>query len=275
MGNAAVRRRHPPFAAGLATLVIAAGLATAPAQAMDKTKYVALGDSYAAGQGAGPYLDDCFRSGNSYAELADGTKEVKLVTNAACSGRTTQDVVNTQLSTLNKSTELVTITAGGNNIGFGDIIASCGAALVEPTAGPACDAATSFAVSRIQSGELTSDIKTMIQRVKAAAPNAKIVVTGYPNLYDPVIPDPADPLSVFIYQATQLADGLNSSIRAAANDTKVQYADVRSGFTGHGVNSSDPWMHLDTTNPGSPDNFHPNAEGYEAYFSALNAAGVY
>lgn len=254
---------------------MAASLATAPAQAVDKTKYVALGDSYAAGQGAGPYLDACYRSENAYSELADDAKATKLVENAACSGKTTRDVVDSQLSQLNKSTKLVTITAGGNNIGFGDIIKYCGAALAEPTAGPACDAATSFAASQIQSGQLTSDVKTMIQRVKAAAPKAEIVVTGYPYLYDPVTPDPADALSMFIYQATQLADGLNGSIRAAANDTKVQYVDVRSAFAGHGVNSTDPWINLDVTNPGSPDNFHPNAEGYEAYFSALTAAGVY
>ena len=44
---------------------MAAGLATVPAQAADKTKYIALGDSVAAGQGAGPYQDDCYRSDNT------------------------------------------------------------------------------------------------------------------------------------------------------------------------------------------------------------------
>ena len=119
MGTLKLRRRRTALAAGLATLAMAAGLAAVPAQAVDKTKYVALGDSYAAGQGAGPYLDDCYRSENTYSELAADTKAIKLVTNAACSGKTTQDVVNTQLKQLNKSTELVTITAGGNNLRVG------------------------------------------------------------------------------------------------------------------------------------------------------------
>ncbi len=102
---------------------MAAGLAAVPAQAVDKTMYIALGDSYAAGQGAGPYLDDCYRSENTYSELAAAhAKAIKLVTNAACSGKTTQDVVNTQLRQLNKTTELVTITAGGNNLRFGAIL---------------------------------------------------------------------------------------------------------------------------------------------------------
>ena len=47
----------------------------------------------------------------------------------------------------------------------------------------------------IGSGQLAGEVASMIQSVKAAAPNAKIVVTGYPYLYDPVPPDPADPMS--------------------------------------------------------------------------------
>ncbi|WJH23821.1 SGNH/GDSL hydrolase family protein [Pseudarthrobacter defluvii] len=275
MGTVSARRRPRAFAAALATLAITAGFAAAPAQAVDKEKYIALGDSYAAGQGAGPYLDACYRSNNAYSELADEAKSIQLVVNAACSGKTTWDVVNSQLRQLNKSTELVTITAGGNNIGFGDIITSCGAALANPAAGPSCDAATASAAAMIQSGQLTQDVISMIQSVKAAAPNARIVVTGYPYLYDPVTPNPADPLSLFIQQATVLANGLDASIAAAASATGVQYVDVRGAFTGHGVNSGDPWINLDLANPASPDNFHPNAAGYEAYFAALSASGAY
>jgi len=275
METVSARRRPRAFAAALATLAITAGFAAAPAQAVDKEKYVALGDSYAAGQGAGPYLDACYRSNNAYSELADEAKSIQLVVNAACSGKTSWDVVNSQLRQLNKSTELVTITAGGNNIGFGDIITACGAALSDPTAAPACNAATGSAATMIGSGQLTRDVISMIQSVKAAAPNAKIVVTGYPYLYDPVIPNPADPLSLFIQQATVLANGLDASIAAAAEATGVQYVDVRAAFAGHGVNSADPWINLDLANPASPDNFHPNAAGYEAYFAALSGAGVY
>jgi len=275
MKTSVARRRFPAFATALATLAMTAGLAVAPAQAVDKTKYIALGDSYAAGQGAGPYLDACYRSDNAYSELADQAKAIQLVVNAACSGKTTWDVVNSQLRQLNKSTELVTITAGGNNIGFGDIITYCGAALTDPTATQACDAATAAAAAMIQSGQLTRDVISMIQSVKAAAPNAKIVVTGYPYLYDPVAPNPADPLSVFIGQATVLADGLDASIAAAATATGATYVDVRTVFAGHGVNSADPWINLDLANPASPDNFHPNAAGYEAYFAALSSSGVY
>ncbi|MCD5340798.1 SGNH/GDSL hydrolase family protein [Arthrobacter sp. AK04] len=273
MGNITARRRHSAFAAGLATLAMAAGLATVPAQAADKTKYIALGDSFAAGQGAGPYLDDCYRSDNTYSELADGPKAIKLVVNEACSGKTTQDVVDAQLSQLNKSTELVTITAGGNNLGFGAIITYCGVALAGVTPGAECDAATAYAAAQLESGQLYRDLVSMIESVQAAAPNARIVVTGYPYLLDPIPAGLTDPAALFIYQATELADALNGAIAAAAGSTGATYVDVGSAFLGHGALSPDPWINLG--GPENPDSFHPNAEGYEAYYAALNAAGAY
>lgn len=279
MGTLKLRRRRTALGAGLATLAMAAGLSAVPAQAVDKTTYVALGDSYAAGQGAGPYLDSCYRSDNTYSELAADSKAIKLVTNAACSGKTTQEVVSTQLRQLNKSTELVTITAGGNNLGFGNIITACGAAMANPTVAAAalCDKVSADAAAEIASGQLAAEVASMIQSVKAAAPNAEIVVTGYPYLYDPVPLDTTDPMSVFIYQAALLADGLNGSIARASGATGAEYVDVRAAFAGHGINSAtnDPWITLDLANLASPDNFHPNAEGYEAYFASLRAAGAY
>lgn len=275
MGSLKLRRRRTALAAGLASLAMAAGLAAVPAQAMDRTTYVALGDSYAAGLGAGPYLDDCYRSGNSYSELAAHTKTIKLVANAACSGKTTQDVVTTQLKRLNKRTELVTITAGGNNLRFSEILASCGAAMVNPASNPLCEAASAYAEGEISSHKLAGDVTAMIQRVKAAAPNAKVVVTGYPYLYDPVAPGQSDPMSRFIYKATHLADGLNGSIAAAARATGAEYVDVRAAFAGHGVNSAAPWINLNRSALASPENFHPNVKGYEAYFASLNGAKAY
>lgn len=275
MGSHNLRRRRTALTAGFATFAVALTLAAAPAQAVDKTKYIALGDSYAAGQGAGAYQDACYRSANSYAELAAEVKAVKLVTNAACSGNTTDDVVKTQLQKLNRSTELVTITAGGNDIGFGRIVTNCVTAMFNPAAAGACDEASGEAVARIASGRLAGDVARMVQSVHAAAPNARIVVTGYPYLYNPVSPGRTDPLSLFIYRATALADSLNGSVAAAAEGAGAHYVDVQEAFRGHGINSADPWINLDLTQPASPDNFHPNTKGYQAYYSALKTAGAY
>ena len=86
-------------------------------------------------------------------------------------------------------------------------------------------------------------------------------------------------MASFISQATLLADGLNWSLAQAvlASDTPttdVQFVDVRTAFAGHGINSYEPW--INGAIPDSPaDSFHPNAEGYEAYYTALSAAGAY
>jgi lysophospholipase L1-like esterase len=286
MGKTTVRRRHSAFAAGLAAVAMTLSLA-APAQARTVQDYVALGDSFAAGIGGGAYaMEDCVRSANAYSELADDLKSVRDVTNVACGGATTQEVVKTQLALLDKKTDLVTITAGGNNIGFGAIITSCGVALAGATPDDACGTAINGAMAQFQGGQLYSDLLSMIESVHAAAPNAKIVVTGYPYLLDPIEAGRTDAAALFIYQATQLSDLLNGNILAAAaaadaaaeHDPKVQFVDVRSAFLGHGALSPTPWINLIPTAPDepvNPNNFHPNAEGYEAYFTALSDAGVY
>src|SRR5687768_13495167 len=65
--------------------------------------YVALGDSYAAGQGAGLYENPCLQSELSYPELLDDVKHVKLIADATCSGATTTDVLSSQLSAIKKN----------------------------------------------------------------------------------------------------------------------------------------------------------------------------
>jgi lysophospholipase L1-like esterase len=266
MSTLKLRRRRSTIAAGLATLAMILGVAAVPAQATAKTSYVALGDSYAAGQGAGPYLDPCYRSDHSYAQLANQEKGVKLITNAACSGNTTGQVVATQLGRLNMSTELVTITAGGNDLNVGAIAVLCRAGLGTP----ACLQALGSAQHLIGSGELSSRVASMILAVKAKAPNAKIVVTGYPYLFN------GD--NDFEATANALLDGLNGSIQGAAyaeGANIAQYVDVRAAFAGHDVDSAAAWINFNPAGPLSPEDFHPNAAGYVAYYTALSAAGVY
>ncbi len=279
MVSTTVRRRPSAFAAGLATLAMTLSLA-APAQAGKVQDYVALGDSYAAGIGGGAYRDeDCLRSANAYPELADDLKSVRDVTNEACGGATTQQVVLTQLDQLDKKTDLVTITAGGNNLGFGTLASACGPVLRNPADATACFDAIAKARAQIASGVLHEDLVTMIEAVQAAAPKADVVLTGYPYLFDPVPFDPNSPTSVFIYEANFLVFKLNATIEAAALATGTEYVDVADEFAGHGISlvSNDSWINFNPnlSAPNSFENLHPNAEGYEAYFAALYSEGVY
>ncbi len=102
--------------------------AAAPASAASTVHYVALGDSYSSGVGAGSYISSsgsCDRSPNAYSALWATAHAPASYTSVACSGATTTTVINTQLSALSASTTLVSITIGGNDVGFANIMETC------------------------------------------------------------------------------------------------------------------------------------------------------
>jgi lysophospholipase L1-like esterase len=115
----------------LATAVIALGgfvtVGAIPAAGASSriVEYVALGDSYAAGLGAGPpYNGACLQSAEGYPALLE-SERIDLETNAICSGATTSEVAKTQLSELSRDTRLVTITVGGNDLGVSHVASVC------------------------------------------------------------------------------------------------------------------------------------------------------
>ena len=127
--------------------------------------------------------------------------------------------------------------------------------------------------------KMQADLVTALLEIHAAAPNAEIVVLGYPRLFDPTIPfaqvDPG------VLSAINTAvDALNDSIQAAVDNsgTGAVFVDVTNRFKGHAVNSDNPWIFFTapTISNGSlifdPRNFHPNPAGHHAYSSALRAA---
>ncbi|AAT89160.1 hydrolase [Leifsonia xyli subsp. xyli] len=84
------------------------------------TRYVALGDSFAAGMGGGIEYGKCRRSPKSYPEIFARDTGVDLVVNAACAGATTRDLLKNQLIALDDRTELVTLSIGGNDLGVAE-----------------------------------------------------------------------------------------------------------------------------------------------------------
>ncbi len=96
------------------TLALVAPVGAAPLA----VNYVALGDSYASGTGAGSYGNSgsCYRSANAYAPLWASSHGATL-SFVACSGADTADVLNSQVSALNAATTLVTISIGATTPG--------------------------------------------------------------------------------------------------------------------------------------------------------------
>src|SRR5688500_13789779 len=83
-------------------------------------KYVALGDSYSSGTGTNNYnlSSGCLRGTSAYPYLVATGRPNTALTFAACSGATTTDVMNNQVSSVTSDTRFVTITIGGNDVGF-------------------------------------------------------------------------------------------------------------------------------------------------------------
>src|SRR6267143_709118 len=106
----------------VASFVVLAALAV-PASAAAQPPYVALGDSYSSGVGTRVYYNDgtsCQRSPDAYAPLIASQRGYAL-NFQACSGAKTTDVNNNQLGPLASTTNLATITIGGNDAGFSNV----------------------------------------------------------------------------------------------------------------------------------------------------------
>src|SRR5262249_53318996 len=117
--------------AACAALTLSAGLVlvlATPAAAASTGNYVALGDSYSSGLAAGSLISpsgSCARSTNAYSALWAAAHAPASYTSVACSGATTSSVNSSQLSALSASTTLVSITVGGNDVGFSNIMETC------------------------------------------------------------------------------------------------------------------------------------------------------
>ena len=158
------------FVARLVTMVIAlAGFVTVgalPAAAGNPgtVQYVALGDSYAAGQGGGDYLNDCLESPNGYPYLLDPKMRIDLRANAACTGASISEVISTQLSSLNEDTRLVTLTVGAADLDLSGVLAACTA--VPPAVG--CQAAIDVALGQLaRLGGSLSNLYALVARCGA------------------------------------------------------------------------------------------------------------
>jgi lysophospholipase L1-like esterase len=265
----AARRSRTLITALTLCMTASAALAVAaPASAQGAVHYVALGDSYSSGVGAGSYIGSsgsCDRSTNAYSALWASANQPASYASVACSGATTSTVIGTQLSALSSATTLVSITIGGNDVGFSSVMETC---VLESTR--SCVNAVDTAEGEI-SGQLPGELNSVLADIKAAAPNARTVVLGYPELYD--LAESASCIGLSTTDRTDLnqaADQLDSQIQAAAGRYGDVFADVRAAFAGHEICDSDSWLHsvdfFDIS-----ESYHPTAAGQSgAYYPVFS-----
>ncbi len=237
--------------------------------AQSTVNYVALGDSYSSGVGAGNYIGSsgsCDRSTNAFSQLWANANDPASYVSVACSGATTSSVISTQLSALSGSTTLVSITVGGNDVGFTSVMETC---VLESTG--SCVSAIDTAENEMAT-QLPGELNNVLSDIAADAPDARVVVLDYPQLYD--LSQSAGCIGLSTTDRTDLnqaANDLDGQIQAAAGRYSDTFADVRSEFTGHQICDSDSWLHsVDWLDLG--ESYHPTAtgqaDGYEPVFSS-------
>ncbi|MBO3740272.1 SGNH/GDSL hydrolase family protein [Actinoplanes flavus] len=244
-----------------------AARATAP----DPLQYVALGDSVAAGYGAADTRDTCGRSSAAYpALLARQARGAITLRFAACVSATTIDVATRQVTTLSPETDLVTITAGANDLGVKQVLLAC----QSPARTAACRTGYA-AIDRRLSSTLPRDLARMMRAVTTAAPKAQIVVTGYPLPFARTRRCAGVPVQPALRtRSNQVIHRLNVAIAEAARQSRVRYADVARPFAGHELCTARPWL-IGTEGIRDDTVLHPTAAGQaKGYFPALVEAGL-
>ncbi|MGH3489363.1 MAG: SGNH/GDSL hydrolase family protein [Actinopolymorphaceae bacterium] len=229
--------------------------------------YTALGDSYSSGVGTRSYYDDgtnCQRSPYAFPVL-DASRLGADLTFAACSGARVADVQGGQLGSLNASTSLITVSVGGNDAGFASVILAC--AQPWPTS---CWGQIDNAKATIQN-TLPGRLDGLYSAIRNAGPNARVIVVGYPRLFNGEECNLAARISPGEQaELNATADLLATTIRARAAAHGFAFADARSAYTGHSVCDDVEWIN-GLSNP-IGESYHPNRAGQQGYANLVEPA---
>jgi lysophospholipase L1-like esterase len=252
-------------AIGLA--VLCAGVLAPAAAASAAPQYVALGDSYSSGVGSRVFYEEsgeCDRSPDAYGPRI-ASKLGYTLSFQACSGAKTTEVDEKQLGTLSSSTSLVTITIGGNDAGFSNVIINC--ALYYFTCGEAISEADEFIAKK-----LPGLLETTYKDIRAKATTAQVIVLGYPKLFT----KEGKTCNVNFLTSgnekkmNESAEKLDAAIKARAEAMKFTFVNPTSAFESHEVCASEEWLN-GQSDPLS-ESYHPNTKGQEEFQKLIEPA---
>jgi lysophospholipase L1-like esterase len=259
------------FASLLSAAALGAAMLMSPGVAHAAAPdYVALGDSYASGVGTRSYTTEsgsCQRSLKAY-PYVDATRIGANLTFVACSGARVADVSTKQLGALTSGIELVTVQVGGNDAGFSAVITEC----AQPSWLGDCTGAINNAQSIINN-TLPGRLNSLYGAIKSKAPSARVVVVGYPRLFNGIDCNAGTFFSpTEMTRLNQTADLLNAKIAASASGAGFRFVNPTQEFIGHAVCGSPEWIN-GLSNPVS-ESYHPNVSGQTAYANLVDDALV-
>ncbi len=252
--------QRPRRTAVVVILAVLALLAVAASALADN--YVALGDSYSSGVGTRTFFEPtCKRSLYAYPELIAAQRPNTSLTFVACSGAITTDVLNRQVSSLSASTNIVTITIGGNDAGFSEVITQCALPIVS------CTSTINTANTFIRN-TLPGRLDAVYAQIRSRSPRATVVVLGYPRLFMGVDCNAGTFFSGDeMTRLNATADLLKEVTRTRATAAGFTFKDAIPSFTGHAVCSSSEWLN-GLSNP-IEESYHPNRTGHSGGYEPL------
>ena len=261
--------RRPLRAAPALALACLVALLAAAAPATAADRYVALGDSYSSGTGTRSYTlnSGCERGVYAYPYLVSQQRPNTSLVFVACGGATTTTLMNTQIASVTSTTSLVSVTIGGNDAGFSDVIVEC----AKPSWLSDCAGRVTTAQNFIRN-TLPGRLNTVYSGIKSrAAAGAKVVVLGYPRIFSNVDCNAGTFFSGDdMTRLNATADLMRDTIRARAAAYGLTFKDAIPSFTGHAVCSSTEWLN-GLSNP-TAESYHPNRTGHSSGYLPLARA---
>jgi lysophospholipase L1-like esterase len=208
---------------------------------------------------------------------------------AACSGATTVNMTQPQSVTfgtnppqfnaLAANDSLVTLTIGGNDIGFASVIKNCATMSATNPFGNPCQTHYSAAGTDQLAAAINATapkVAAVLQGIYARAPRARVLLVGYPD----ILPStgvgcwPTVPLAhgdVPYLRGTEIA--LNQMLARVAAANGATFVDTYTATVGHDVCQPPGTKFVEGLVPTSlAYPFHPNQLGQQAMANQLLAA---
>lgn len=242
---------------------------------------VSLGSSFAAGPLIPPVVDaDAGRSGRNYPHLAAALLGAELV-DLTVSGATTATILDEpqttisgkvyrpQLEGLPPDADVVTVTAGGNDLNYTGSMLFAAFRRLDPTHPVSRHLAPRFPDGlREPTDELVaateSGLVRIVQGVAARAAGARIVLVDYLTV---IGPGPSGTTWLDDEERAlllRMRAALERSYVRAAQQTGAELLRMSETSRGHGLDSTEPWIGGLHTDPvAGAASFHPNARGME------------
>lgn len=241
-------------------------------------RLVAFGDSYTAGTWTAATQPSpalfCAQAAHNYPRQVARALGMSL-DDRSCNGARTGNVLTpqefqgetapAQIDGLTPDTRLVTIALGVNDNGlFGTLVGCSHYTAVSTSSAPCKDsvlASTPNAVSQIPG--VTVSLVSAVRAIKTKAPQARVVLLGYPQ----VLPDgPQCPARWPITRGdatwvNETLSQLDDAIKTAAAQTGSTFFDLRSVTASHTVCAAEPWFNGSSVAGHDGATYHPRS-GY-------------